>query len=89
MLIVANHPLRRQRHAVTSEIPASRQNLCRLMMGLPSNLMVDMVLMRQCYVSHPFPCRHRDVTPNAAVWSFLVFEVGRFRIRAEIGIVGG
>ena len=48
MLIVVSQPLRRQRHAVVSEIPASRQNLCRLIMGLPSGLMVvDVVFMEK------------------------------------------
>ena len=36
MFTVVNHPLLRQRQAVTSEMPACSQNLCRLKMGLPS-----------------------------------------------------
>ena len=51
ILIVRSQPFRRQRHAVVSEIPASRQNLCRLMMGLPSGLMVDVVFMRQLSIA--------------------------------------
>jgi hypothetical protein len=45
MFTVPSQPFRRQRHAVTAEIPASLQNLCRLMMGLPSDLTVDVMFM--------------------------------------------
>ncbi len=60
MLIVVSQPLRRQRHAVTSEIPASQQNLCRLIMGLPSGLMVDVVFMPSEYplLKNPLHERH-------------------------------
>lgn len=43
MLMVASHPLLRQRHAVTREMPACSQNLCRLRMGLPSIVKLDVV----------------------------------------------
>ncbi len=43
MFTVVSQPLLRQRHAVTSEIPASSQNLCRLRMGLFSMLKFDIV----------------------------------------------
>ena len=36
-----NVMVRRQRHAVTPEIPACSQNLCRLWMGLPSMVKFD------------------------------------------------
>ena len=49
MFTVASHPLRRQRHAVTSEIPASSQNLRRLKKGLPSMVNCGVVFTPQVY----------------------------------------
>ncbi len=46
MFTVTNQPLRRQRHAVVSEIPDSRQNLTRLIKGLLSDANIGGVFMR-------------------------------------------
>ncbi len=49
MFTVTSHPLRLQRQAVTGLMPASRQNLFRLTMGLPSVLKFDVVFTPRGY----------------------------------------
>lgn len=47
MFTVTSQPLRRQRHAVVSEIPACWQNLCKLIIGLPVMLTCDVMFTPQ------------------------------------------
>jgi hypothetical protein len=49
MFTVVCQPFLRQRQAVTWEIPASSQNLCRLNMGLPSTLEANVVFTNSFY----------------------------------------
>ena len=45
MFTVTRHPLRRQHHAVTGVMPASSQNVLRLVIGLLSLVKCDVVFM--------------------------------------------
>jgi len=57
ILTVTSHPTGRQWHAVVRDIPASWQNLCRLMIGLPSTLKSDLRFMRRDYEVPRDPAR--------------------------------